>query len=441
MRDSPGRPLWLHGAALCCLALVIAAAVAQRQIEIEPEGLLLGSGLSLALVGLALRASRGAVPGVAGLMFWAALLRLAGVFGQPILEDDFYRYLWDGYRLVTSGSPYGHAPAAFFGDPELPSAMQDVLSGINYPELPTIYAPVQQALFALSYLIAPAQLWALQALLAAVDLALLALLWTLGARSGAWLYALSPLAIKEIAFTAHPDGFGVALVVLALWARGHNRLVLTATACGLAAATKLFALALIPFVLWRLRARFWLLAGLMAALCYAPFAFHATETSSLAVFAQHWEFNPALYAAIKRLPIGADPRVLCGLLYAAVWVWLLRRFHVDTADGWRLPRGDLIIGALLVFSPVINAWYLLWLLPFAALVPSYTGWLASGLVLLSYLHPTGAYRLPDYVMWIEFLPLVAALALDVFLWRRRKPDARVQSAEFQATVSAAGVLR
>lgn len=439
-----GNPAWLHGAASCCFALVTGAALFQRQGEIEPGMLLLACALGLLICGLALAASRGAVPGLGSLMFWAALLRLAGVCGQPILEDDFYRYLWDGYRFVATGSPFGAAPAAFFADPGVPLAMREVLDGINYPELPTIYAPMQQALFALSYLMAPAQLWPLQVLLSLIDLALLALLWSLGARSGAWLYALSPLVLKEIAFTAHPDGMGIALIMLALWARIQGQLALTALACGLAAATKLFALALIPFLLWRLRARLWLLAALVAGLVYAPFVGQATDASSLAVFAQHWEFNPALYAVLQAALSSVDSplaaRVLCGLLYAALWAWLLWRFHGRTLGGWTLPRGDLLIGALLLLSPVINAWYLLWLLPFAALRPSYTAWLASGLVLLSYLHPSGRYELPTWLPWVEFLPLVAALALDRWMDLRRAPQVRIQSTELPARPAAASAM-
>lgn len=439
-----GHPAWLHGAALCCLALAASAALFQRQGEIQPGMLLLGCAVELLICVLALAASRGAVPGLGSLIFWASLLRLAGVCGEPILEDDFYRYLWDGYRFVTTGSPFGAAPAAFFADPNVPLAMREVLDGINYPELPTIYAPMQQALFALSYWIAPAQLWPLQMLLSVIDLALLALLWALGARSGAWLYALSPLVLKEIAFTAHPDGLGIALIVLALWARVQGRLALTAVACGLAAATKVFALVLIPFLLWRLRARLWLFAALIALLVYAPFVGQATDADSLAVFAQRWEFNSALYAVIQATLHGVDsplaPRLLCGLLYAALWAGLLWRFHVRTLGGWMLPRGDLLIGALLLLSPVINAWYLLWLLPFAALRPTYTAWLASGLVLLSYLHPSGRYELPNWLPWVEFLPLMAALALDRWKDLRRAPQVRARSAELLAGPAAASAL-
>ena len=75
-------------------------------------------------------------------------------------------------------------------------------------------------------------------------------------------------------------------------------------------------------------------------------------------------------------------------------------------------------------SPVINPWYLLWLLPFAAIVPSAFAWTASVAVFLGYvtglnlndgdLHP---YQQPAWVRPLEFGLILLALAYDLF--RRR----------------------
>jgi len=46
-------------------------------------------------------------PGAASrIWFWAIVFRLFGLFGQPVLEDDYFRYLWDGYRMATKADPY-----------------------------------------------------------------------------------------------------------------------------------------------------------------------------------------------------------------------------------------------------------------------------------------------------------------------------------------------
>ena len=75
---------------------------------------------------------------------------------------------------------------------------------------------------------------------------------------------------------------------------------------------------------------------------------------------------------------------------------------------------------------MINPWYLLWLLPFAVVFPSFWAWTASAAILLSYI--TGL-NLPDYTLqpyeqpvWargLEFGLILLALAADVAVRRRK----------------------
>ena len=76
---------------------------------------------------------------IAGL---ALLLRVVAVQAVPLLEDDHYRYLWDGLRTATSFDPYRLPPSAFFGGHELKQQWQDILSGINNPDVPRSTAPL-----------------------------------------------------------------------------------------------------------------------------------------------------------------------------------------------------------------------------------------------------------------------------------------------------------
>ena len=74
---------------------------------------------------------------------------------------------------------------------------------------------------------------------------------------------------------------------------------------------------------------------------------------------------------------------------------------------------------------MINPWYLLWLLPFAAIFPSAWAWTASAAVLLSYVtflnlqdYAMDPYAQPVWVRWLEFGLILAAVGYD--LVRRRK---------------------
>ena len=392
---------------------------------------LLVAWTGLPVFGLFLHFRRTGEPFPVGrLLFWAVGFRLCGLIGGPFYEDDFYRYLWDGYRFATAGTPYGAAPEEFFVDPAVPVLFQGVLDGVNYPELPTIYAPVTQFVFLVAYWIKPASVAVLQAILIAVDLAVVALLLRLAPARNVLLYAWCPLVVKEIAFTAHPDGVGVCLLLAAVVLARRRRWWIAAALLGLAVTAKTFALVLAPLILLRARLRHWLLFVATAAAVYLPFVvMGGTDLLSLGVFARDWEFNSAVFGLLKTAVAPAGARVVVGVLFAAFWGWYCLRRARGREGG--IPRGDWLFGVLLLLSPVINPWYLLWLLPFAVVSPSVWAWTASAAVLLSYV--TGL-NIPDYTLqpyeqpvWargLEFGLIGLALAVDLGArrWRELRKD-------------------
>lgn len=412
---------------LCALGYAALAVLARQPGE---PGLasffLLMAWTGLPVFGLYLYLRRRSEPFPVGrLFFWAVVFRLCGLLGGPLFEDDFFRYLWDGYRFATAGTPYGSAPEAFFVDPRVPAAFQSILDRINNPELPTIYAPTTQLVFLLGYWLQPGSVAALQIILIGVDLLTIGLLVRLASAHNVLLYAWCPLVVKEIAFTAHPDGIGVCLILAAIVLARGGRWRSAAVCVGVAAAAKVFALLLAPLVLARARVGHWLLSGLTLTALYAPFALSGgTDLASLRVFAREWEFNAALFGLLTTVVPRMDALVVLGVLFAACWAFYAA--HYVRRGGQTVPRGDWIYGAFFAVSPVINPWYLLWLLPFAAIVPSAWAWTASAAVLLSYV--TGinlndaelqAYQQPVWARLLEFGLILAAMACDVI--RSRLP--------------------
>jgi len=110
------------------------------------------------------------------IFLWAMAFRAIGLWGDPILEDDFYRYLLDGCVFVASGSPYGIPPSSLFFENSLSPHCEQLLNGVNNPDLPTIYAPLLQYIFAIAHIISPANIDALQAIYSLIDLALILVL-------------------------------------------------------------------------------------------------------------------------------------------------------------------------------------------------------------------------------------------------------------------------
>ncbi len=425
MRTSPLGLVDLVG--LFCAISYLALALLARQPG-EPElaqffALIAWTGLPV--IGLYLFAVRRDEPiPVSRLVFWALAFRICGLYGGPLLEDDFYRYLWDGFRFATAGTPYGVAPEEFFVDPAVPAAFQAILSQVNNPDLQTIYAPVTQFVFLLGYWIQPARIESVQLLLILLDLATIALLLRLTTPRNVMLYAWCPLIVKEIAFTAHPDGIGVFLLLAAIVLAKENRWRGMAVLLGLAAGAKVFAVVLAPLLLARARLVHWGIFVATIAALYAPFAIMGgTDLQSLFIFAREWEFNSAVFGLLATVMDRFDARILLGLAYAGFWLAYARQYI--SRQQFQVPRGDLLFGVLLVVSPVINPWYLVWLLPFAAIYPSAWAWTASLAVLLSYI--TGlnlftdadmqAYEQPLWARLLEFGLIGSALLLDL---RRRQ---------------------
>jgi hypothetical protein len=359
------------------------------------------------------------------LLLWAACFRFIGVLGDPLWEDDFFRYLWDGYRFYETGSPYGIAPSLFFGDSNIPAKFYGLLAQINYPDVPTIYGPTLQYTFLFGHVLASAQVWVLQLLYALVDMAMILLLLRLANIRWVLLYAWSPLVIKELAFTAHPDGVGAVLMMLALYCRQQRQLTVSVIALALSVGAKVFALLVVPFVLWRLPFRYWSLFALALLALYGPFVLQgASDMAGLLVFAREWQFNSSTYALLRQWFDPQLVKLISGAGFLIVYAGLFWQHHKVT--NWKMPRGDIIFGVFLLIVPVVNAWYLVWLLPFAVLFPSLWSWTFSASVLLSYSvginfnsTQVAAFEIPLWVIMLEYGAVFIAVCADVWIRNKR----------------------
>ena len=409
---------------------------------------------------------------VTWVLLLALLLRLLAALAWPLLEDDHHRYLWDGLRTATTGDPYSLPPSAFFGRPELSAHWQDTLSGINNPEIPSLYGPVLQGLFALAYCIAPGRLGALQGLLLVVDMAVLLLLvrQRLPVR---WLlaYAVHPLVLKEAMASAHPDGL-LALCLLGaltLWQRrcawGVGLML------GLAVATKVAALVTLP--LWlvlapvvvqpavgadsntrckaSLRGQLWWAAQVLACmllalmLAYLPFwRAGGSELKGLMVFGETWRFNPLGWRLLQALMPDPAARWAAAALLVLGLLWLTwrRRLSLQPLQRAQLPVSlpplDLALTLLLVLSPVVNAWYWLWALALSLLlrrravaavaVVAPFAYANSSVLALAWgvAEPTApGFSAPFSVFWPFALVQLSVLALAAWVdHRHREPEAQ-----------------
>jgi len=360
------------------------------------------------------------------LLFRGILLPL-----DPVLSDDVWRYLWDGVVQQGGINPFLHPPSA----PELEALRTPWHPLINNPDVPTIYPGAAQLTF-LGVSLAGGGLLLLKTVLVAAELGAAALLYTVARRLGAppartlILVLWSPLAVVETAWSGHVDSLGLFFLVLALAAAitpGGKRALAAGGALGLAAMVKVAPAAALPPFLRQLGWRTGVAFGVSALLVMLPYLGAGPRIlSGLFTYAEHWRFNEALFGFLEGVVSGPrGPRFLAGALVVGVVGWVTwKRFPPDRALFW-------ILGAGLLLSPTLHPWYLLWILPLAALRES-RGWmLATGTILLAYwglgtYQRTGIWPHPDGLRLLIWGPPLLLLGVDGIRGLRRRPPDPLQ---------------
>jgi hypothetical protein len=335
------------------------------------------------------------------LVFAAVLLRGFLLTAEPAQSDDVYRYLWEGRVQRAGENPFRHAPEA----PELAPLRDANWALINHPEYSAIYPPLAQASFLLVAAIHPS-VAAFKLFFTLCDLLTLLVLlrWLdrLG-RSPAWaaLWAFHPLVIAEFSGNGHVDSLMVLMTVTALWCldQGWDRRAMLALAGAIAA--KLIPLLLLPYFLWKLRRKAWIVAPpLLVGLAYLPYAGAGEGVwASLWIYQRDWLYNSPIFDFARDMLFGTDGWLARYWFYGALALIgaVLFFFRAGPAAA-ALP----VLGFYQAAGPVVHPWYLVL---FVALVCVRRGawpWLwLTALVPLAY--------------WGESLPWVRALLWGPFL--------------------------
>ncbi|MEE8447595.1 MAG: glycosyltransferase 87 family protein [Gemmatimonadota bacterium] len=347
----------------------------------------------------------------------AILARLALLPLTPWFSDDIYRYLWDGWVQIHGVNPYLHAPA----DSILAPLRTGWHALINHPTVPTIYPPGAQLIFrALAAISTSVLLFK-----AAWILADLGVGWVLDRLTASrastpslapLLYLWSPLVLLEVAWSGHVEPLGILpmLGALLIVSSGHRRrggAALAGTLLGLGVSVKLAPAAAIPAAgRWRVAAGATAIA--VPALLYLPYlSAGGSLIGGLTAYAERWEFNAGLYAPLVALlgPTGAKglaAAAVAGIAAYAAW----RRWSLGRALYWT-------IGGAIALSPTVHPWYVLWILPLAALRGGRAWLLLSGAVFLAYwgldtYAATGSWPEPLPVRLLIHIPFLVLLGVD-----------------------------
>lgn len=370
------------------------------------------------------------------------VLRVVLIWSTPALEDDFYRYLWDGGVTANGINPYRIAPASAAANeaPEVVRALAAhagyVFDRINHAKLRTIYPAVAQALFAVAYLAEPWSLlaWRLVCLAGeGVTLGLLLLILREVGRPALWvsLYWLNPLVIKELVNSAHMEAIVVPFVLAAVLLAMRRRLLSATAILVLAGATKVWPLLLAPLILRPLVAAPRRLATALSILLVGsvvlalPIVLAGLDRSAgVVAYASAWQRNGALVPGLSWLlaalglsePIaGGATRVAVTIAIGLISVALALRPLSGAPD--LAQRSALLVTATLLLSPAQYPWYLAWVMPFMTLLPIRAMLAATALMPIYYV--SFYFRATEmesvfnsYVVWAIWIPIW------VLLWQQ-----------------------
>ncbi len=390
------------------------------------------------------------IPTLLELLSWALAFRCIFLFDAPILSDDLYRYILDGYRLSIGQNPYDLSPNAIPLQ-TLPEDIRDgVLRYVNHPGLVTIYPPMAQWIFSLGVRISHWP-WGLKLLLVALDIILVFTIWALSPKKGPLpvAYAWHPLPVIEIAHAGHIDGAMALFAILALVLVRQEKNLLAGLFLGFSVATKLTSLVLVPFMLFKLkgpRATSWFVLGmflgiLIPSLYFGTGLLNMWET--LRTYLWNWEFSGALYKALKAYwGLKTARLLLIGLLMAGLClIPLITRGLFE-----RLSMAFLLF---LITQPTLYPWYAI---PLSALLS--LAWCPGCMAFLWALGLSYAVLIPYKTMglWIEWgvatwmifltgLMAIGWMALSYSAYPRKPLASSISLASKNKTVRSPAVKR
>jgi len=348
------------------------------------------------------------------------LLKIIFVNVEPVGSDDYYRYIWDGKVQANGINPFLYAP----NDQALNELHSELLpEKVSYPNIKTIYFPVSQWLFTLSYWISGENAIGLKIFYLLFELVILLSLYALLnkfliKKKFLLIYTALPLITFQFFIDAHIDLVGVALMIVSVSLYFYDKKLLSYILLGLSLSVKPTGFLLIPlyfqnetFAKEKLKGFF--IPTTVFLITFLPYIFTATPLDTLINYSINWTFNGMIYNSLSLfLSDNVTIRIICGMLYILVLGFIyFSKFDL-------IMKIFLSLFFLMILSPVVHPWYLIWFAVFLPVVRSYSGIYfvcAVSLTSLSILRYqlTGVWEEYAWVLLAQYLPLLIIFYYEV----------------------------
>ena len=470
------------------LATLAATASANRSPVWRLVALALGSNIPYAAALFAAWKARTRLNTAWPVIATALALRLILVSSPPVFSDDIYRYVWDAKVMDSGENPYRFAPDDPTLEPlrdDLWTKINHKSLRTIYPPLSemvffaiALVAPHPHG-FKIASALADTCVVCLVILIAGGALR--------GPKkpqkerntqeTAIWaglVYGLNPLACIETGMSGHLDPFAVALTLFALLLLKKNRGIASGFVAGLGAGIKLAPILLLPIIARRHRLA-WVIPPLLIVALYLPFTSAGLKTvETLDTFGRRWEGNAGMFALVKggtQTAIGFamdadDKNSIVHLSFLdslasgldGTFFSLHKEGAFDPKRPGSFALGDLslavskilgliviiatiitvtvrrvepvrsaalVFGVLVIISPIMHPWYLLWILPYAAALNIWPWLFLASLSFMAYLPldgwwAMGIWEAPPWIPWLEYGFFVLALIAYLILPRLKK---------------------
>ena len=385
-------------------------------------------------------------------LFIGIFLAATQIFGtEPHLDDDVYRYIWDGFVQNQGLNPSLYPPKS-----ELTGFPSEVLKKISYQQIPTVYPPIAQWFFALVFILFNTKIlyWKLSFfVLTALFLFRLTHLAKLH-QTPNWLLVillLNPLLHKEFVNSMHIDVLALLFTIEAMiQARGFTSsqpssatmLSYFAVACLLALSFLTKPIAILPFVFYAfvpLQRKLLLLPACFGVTVSILYGFHKNTENilyyleCLKYFNKNWIFNPIVaqgLAGIFEVIVGKHPdsfyltRLIAkistfGALFGAIFLFIKNTALKpgDFSNAAKIQTWvNVTLFIFLLSQVVVNPWYLFIVYPLLVCIDSHFIDQNPKLFQTIALLPT-LIALSHYVFWIsnKTIPFVDNMFFGVLL--------------------------
>lgn len=325
------------------------------------------------------------------------------MFCVPLFSRDVYAYIGQGRLMVEGFNPYENGISALSNYFQLGADKMWTEAPVPYGQL---FLWIEQ-LVVWSTNVQPEASVMLFRLVAAAGVVLcviyvpkLAELHGINPHRALWLTAANPLFLTNFIASVHNDALMIGLALAGLYYSATRRVVRGIVLVTLSIAVKPITIVFLPFIglLWAGREAGWA----------RKFAFWAlTGGLSLALLTLMALVNGFGFGWINGLsapgsisiwyaPVGLIGMVVASLANSfgldgsvpAGWVFNVGKLLAVAIVGWQIFRGDydrlmrrltLALAAVVLLAPIIQAWYVVWLIPLFAVTGIRNDWQVKAL--------------------------------------------------------------